>query len=297
MGKTKTISDLENENKEFQDFMKQLEENMTTDAAKYVVDFENESKDFYKDDYENVVTIEAKSHRDYQFETEFTTERIAKIIQTTSDEIFGAQQGDVGEIITALGNYKIMATNVAIHFLTNVLASLTWGQTAEYRYNIQHLSIGPGLTLHILIVEKYYDGTTFFVKKKIVQNYIVYKLCFSKTLAKTEADIEYLNSRLNELHRSEATYNEIYDQWIALILSDDYIAEGSNPNAPLHLREVAYQRILTQLTISRDGAYNAIVALIKQQENANRLRDMPLKTDIKNNAIPNALLLEYLGKN
>ena len=297
MGKAQKIADLEKDNKEFQAFMKQLEESMTTDAEKYVKEFENESKDFYKDDYENVVTIESKNHRDYQFEAEFSTERIAQIITTTSNEVFGIQEGETGEIVTALGNYKSMATNVAIHFLTNVLASLTWGQTAEYRYNIQHVSIGPGLTLHALIVEKYYDGSTFFAKKKIVQNYIIYKLCFSKTLAKTQADIEYLNNRLNEMQKSETTYNMIYDKWIALLISDDYIAEGSDVNAPKHLLEASYQRILTQLTIARDGAYNAIAALVKQQENANRLLSKPMNSNIKNMAIPNALLLEYLGKN
>ena len=110
-------------------------------------EFENESKDFYKDDYENVVTIESKNHRDYQFEAEFSTERIAQIITTTSNEVFGIQEGETGEIVTALGNYKMIASDLYDKIADNDIRKKWFGIDAVALWHpVLGISSGVGLS-------------------------------------------------------------------------------------------------------------------------------------------------------
>lgn len=268
MGKSAKIKDLSKVNGEFNSYMEELEKEMEEYAQKYEKEFQSQIGSFYAND-KNTVQIEGKSYRDYQIEIEFSMKNIQEIISNTTKEIFTvstskeSEQSEQEKIISALDNYKNMATKIAINFISNILSSLCVSQSSSYIYDIQHVSVGPGLTLHMLVVEKYYDGKGFFDKKRIIQNFIEYKLIFSRTVAAAEMDIEYIFNQIKEYKDDSATYREIKKAYTDLIVSQKFIKEKSD--GELHELAGNYKSIMDDLKDSRKAAYLAVQELCTSQ--------------------------------
>ncbi|WP_122643950.1 hypothetical protein [Luxibacter massiliensis] len=304
MGKASKIKDLSKANVEFNSYMDELEKEMGEYAKKYQTEFLAEVNNFYADD-KTRVQIEGKSHRDYQIEIEFSMKNIKEIIENTTSEIFlsssGGEEKEEQKIMSALESYKDMAAKIAVSFLTNVLSSLRFSQSSSYKYDIQHVSVGPGLTLHMLVVEKYYDGKGFFEKKRIIQNFIEYKLIFSKTVAAAEMDIEYITNQMREYSEYSETYLQLKKEYKALITSEEYVKEKAGGER----RELAanYKEILADLKDSREEAYQAVKSLCGTQ-NLLRARTIEMgkeacdekAVDRKRMAKVNAPLRRYLGE-
>lgn len=312
MGKAEKISNLSKTNDSFDKFMSELETNMGEFSKQYQAKMHEEIDEFYRED-NSCVFLEGKSHRDYQIENEFSLDNIARMIKETSGEVFGREKKPEetdeeskkkAEVVMAVENYTEMATNVAINFLCNVLSSLTMGQVAEYKYDIQHVSVGPGLTLHMLIVEKFYDGKGYFEKKRVIQNFIEYRLIFSRKKARAEADVQYLHDQLDTLVTSNGAYKKIQTQWIELLTSKEYISE-KGIGGELHLLGQNYQSIMKDLKEAYENAYQSIQALtsktdgvLKLQNSGMRLRGTREAGSVDySDALPNKPLLAYLENN
>ncbi len=262
MGKASKIKDYSRAKMEFNSYMDELEKEMGEYAKKYQAEFLAEVDNFYADD-KTRVQIEGKSYRDYQIETEFSMKNIKEIIENTTSEIFtfssGGEEKEEQKIMSALESYKDMATKIAVNFLTNVLSSLCFSPSSSYQYDIQHVSVAPGLTLHVLVVEKYYDGKGYFERKRIIQNFIEYKLIYSKVLAAGQMDIDYFTNQMREYSEYSATYRQLKKEYQALITSREYVMESRYGER----RELAanYKEILTDLKDSREEAYQAVMSL------------------------------------
>ncbi len=296
MGKSPTIKNLNGTNEEFTKFMNDLDADISKVAEKYRTEFDMSVKAFYTDTMDGCIQLESKEHRDYQLETEFSMETIGQVIKKTSDEIFGEEQKDSEKqkAVSALQNYTKMATSIAINFLKNALVSLRWKESAGYTYDIQHVSVGPGLTMHMLIVDRMYVGRGIIENKKVFQNFICYRLIFSKKKAGAEADVEYLDTQMSNLRDSNETYKEIQKQWIDLLKSKEYIMEGKTGD--LHDLGMNLQLIMGELKSSYEEAYRAIQELIAKQDGAANLmlKHTADGTSAVEMDIPNVPLLSYL---
>lgn len=302
MGKTAKIKDLSKVNGEFNSYMTEIEKEMGEYAQQYEKEFQTQVDSFYAED-KSFVQIEGKSHRDYQIEIEFSMKNIQEIINNTTKEIFTVSTGEESEqseeekIVSALDNYKNMAAKIAINFVSNILSSLCVSQSSSYKYDIQHVSVGPGLTLHMLVVEKYYDGKGFFEKKRIIQNFIEYKLIFSKIVAAAEMDFEYIVSQMQEYMSDSVTYREIKKAHTALITSQKFIQEKND--GELHELAANYKSIMDDLKDSRNEAYLAVKELCTSQNvlAAKVTEEKNINTEmIDKNVLTatNAPLLKYL---
>lgn len=297
MGKSASIAKMEQDNKEFQRFMSGLVDDMKTYADKYVTSFQDSIDEFYQGKKDGVTAIEEKSHWDYQFDSQFSMERIHSIINKTADEVFGQlTDPEKVEIMKALENYKTMAAKLAVNFLSNILVALTWGQTAEYRNDTQHLSLGPGLTMHIMVVEKYYDSSKFFENQKIVQNYIFYKLAFSEDLAKSEIAIDFYTKCMKSIEESSDAYDRLYQKWMDLIISDEYLDETDTINGPLHIKEKNIQNVLTTLSKAKEDAYNEVNKRKTIQAAADAQKEENGFSMHKKITAPNEPLIVYLNQ-
>ncbi len=298
MGKSPTIKDLSNTDKEFSAFMEEMGKSVKEAAAGFMSEFQNSVKSFYADSNGEYTRMAAKEHEDYQVEAEFTMKNIAEVIEKIGKEVFGTPSGDAEkqETISALDSYAGMAVKVAVNFLSNALSALAWKESASFTHDIQHVSLGPGLTLHLLIVSRVYEGRGPIKSKKVLQNFILYQMNFSRKKAAAQADILYLQAQMNSLNGDSAAYHTIQKAWTALLASKEYLQEAAN--GPLHLLAANYQSILNELRASQKAAYEAIRELADCQAAAdNMLHDhKAVLTQGEPVIAPNAKLIAYLKR-
>ena len=286
MGKSPTIQDLASTSEEFSKFMDDMSKNVKQTAESYMKEFQNAISSFYSDAGDSYTQMDAKEHEDYQVEAEFTMENIANVIQEIGKEVFENPSADpeTQAAISALDSYSTMAINIAKNFLSNALSALAWKESASFTHDIQHVSIGPGLTLHLMIVNRVYEGRGPIRSKKVFQNYIIYQLNFSRKKAAAQADILYLQTQLNALSGDSETYRNVQKAWMALLTSEKYIKEGLD--GELHALGRNYQAIMDDLRASQKAAYEAIKELVDSQEKADAANSIQ--------AAPNAKLKAYL---
>ncbi len=298
MGKSPTIKDLSNTDKEFNQFMEELSKNVKETAEGFMSEFQDSVKAFYADSNGVYTQIAAKEHEDYQVEAEFTMKNIADVIAKIGKEVFETPSVDAAkqEALAALDSYSGMAIKMAVNFLSNALSALAWKESASYTHDIQHVSIGPGLTLHLMIVNRVYEGRGPIKSKKVLQNFIIYRVNFSRKKAAAQADILYLQTQLNSISGDNDTYRKIQKSWMSLITSEEYVQE--KPDGSLHLLATNYQAIMDELRASQKAAYEAIHELVDRQEAADKkvCSTAAVLKSAKETAAPNAKLVAYLAR-
>lgn len=314
MGKSPTIKNLAQTDREFTEFMEDMGKKVKQTAAGYMTEFQTAVNSFYESG-DNYTQLAAKEHEDYQVEAEFSTTNIATVIQKIGKEVFETPSTDPEKqsALNALESYSNMAINIAINFLSNSLSALAWKESASFTHDIQHVSVGPGLTLHLMIVNRTYEGRGPIHNKKVFQNFIIYQLNFSRKKAGAQADILYLQNQLNSISDDSETYKTIKNAWRTLITSMKYIEEP--PDGNLHVLGNNYVAIMDELRASQRAAYDAIQELVNRQEAANSqvVHAVFTKRDTADGlmlaaqdmqdlrkrfaAAPNAALMAYLAQN
>ncbi len=296
MGKSPSIKNLSETDQEFTQFMEEMSKNVKQTADGLMGEFTAAVKSFYNDANGKYIQLAAKEHEDYQLETEFSMEAIGKVIEKIGKEVFETPSVDAEKqkAMAALGEYTGMAVKLAVSFLSNAMSALAWKESASYSHDIQHVSVGPGLTLHLLLVNRVYEGRGVIKSKKVFQNFVIYQLNFCAVKAAAEADVLYLQSRLDTIASNTATYTAIQNAMVKLITGPEFAAEELGGR--LHQLASTYQSLMDQLSAAQTNAYNEIHALLTRQKQADRVAS---STDTQGSLdaaelAPNAPLLAYL---
>ncbi len=291
MGKSPTIKNLSETDQEFTQFMEEMGKNVETAAAGFMTEFKKSIQDFYADAEGQYIQLGAKQHQDYQLETEFSMEAIGQVIEKIGKEVFETPSADAEKqkAMAALDEYSGMAIKLAVSFLSNAMSALAWKESASYTHDIQHVSVGPGLTLHLMLVNRVYEGRGIIKSKKVFQNFVIYELNFSATKAAAQADVLYLQSRLDAIVSNTASVNAIQNAMVKLITSQEFAAD--EPNGRLHLLVNTYQSLLDQLSAAQKNAFNEVHELLNRQKAADHAAGNGL---LQAMPAPNAALLAYL---
>lgn len=293
MGKSPSIKNLTETDQEFTQFMEEMSKNVKQTADGLMGEFTSAVQSFYADAGGKYIQLAAKEHEDYQLETEFSMEAIGKVIEKIGKEVFETPSVDAEKqkAMAALDEYTEMAIKLAVNFLSNAMSALAWKESASYSHDIQHVSVGPGLTLHLMLVNRVYEGRGVIRSKKVFQNFVIYQLNFSASKAAAQADVLYLQSRLDAITSSTVNYNSIQDLMIKTITSAEFAAE--DPNGRLHLLVGTYQGLMDQLSAAQTKAYNEVHALLERQKKADNAT-VSNQAGLPAESAPNAKLLAYL---
>lgn len=291
MGKSPTIKNLSETDQEFTQFMEEMGKNVETAAAGFMTEFKKSIQDFYADAEGKYIQLGAKQHQDYQLETEFSMEAIGQVIEKIGKEVFETPSADAEKqkAMAALDEYSGMAIKLAVSFLSNAMSALAWKESASYTHDIQHVSVGPGLTLHLMLVNRVYEGRGVIKSKKVFQNFVIYELNFSATKAAAQADVLYLQSRLDAIVSNTSSINAIQNAMVKLITSSEFAAD--EPNGRLHLLVNTYQSLLDQLSAAQKNAFSEVHELLNRQKAADNAAGNGLLQALP---APNAALLAYL---
>lgn len=296
MGKSPTIKNLSATDQEFTQFMEEMGKNVEAAAAGYMGEFQKTIQDFYADANGKYIQLGAKSHQDYQLETEFSMEAIGQVIEKIGKEIFETPvvEPEKQKAMAALDEYTGMAIKLAINFLSNAMSALSWKESASYTHDIQHVSVGPGLTLHLMLVNRVYEGRGIIKSKKVFQNFVIYELNFSATKAAAEADVLFLQARLDTIADNTAACKTLQKLQLDIATSPELRKEALD--GPLHLLISTYQGLINQLTAAQTEAYNEVQALMARQKAADQAAATPGAASLFSveEPAPNAMLLSYL---
>ena len=287
MGKSDKVKELQKTDQNFVAMMDTMEKSLDNAIASHQSHFEKSIQDFYTgDSFKHITVLESGAHRDYQMQMDFTMSNISDVIRMTGEEIFGKSSSsektpEQQSIIDPLQPYYDCAVKTATAALSNVLTLLSWSQSAEYMIEEQHVSVGPGMTLHLLLLNKAFQGQTSTDSKTVLQNYIEYKIIFSPELGSAQVNVLYLQSQLTAMNRSLEKSSEFQEKLNAIMFSDEYCEEDID--GPLHKKAANYEICLTDLRNAMMQARAATLALLKDSS-----ADGPLTS------CPHAQLKKYL---
>lgn len=126
------------------------------------------------------------------------------------------------------------------------------------------------------------------------QNFIIYELNFSATKAAAEADVLFLQARLDTIADNTAACKTLQKLLLDTAMSPELKKEPAD--GPLHLLMSTYQGLISQLTAAQTEAYNEVQALMQRQEAADKAAANPGMASLFSveEPAPNAMLLSYL---
>ncbi len=269
MGKSKSIAEQQEQNQEFQDYVKEIQRNLDEKAKAHGEEFLNKVKTYYGDEYDKVVRIGAAEKYDFRQLDEVTFNNLQDVIQSTVDAIFpGSKQEQsmdekAKKAIATVGDFRGLAASAATNLIIGAMNILATSSEITFNYSIKSESICPGLTLHVLVANDSYKDKRWFHNAEIVESYVRYELIFSYSQVQTEMDIKYFNSLLADIEKLEEAVN---------ILKSRYAEALVDPDTSDEKLESMERRIdigERQVDKSREEVKKAIAA-----HNANQMKHM-----------------------
>lgn len=208
MGKSKTIKDHEEKNKEFQEYIKKIKEDIQTKAVKEVAEFAEKIKAFYGNN--SHVIVQEGERWDFRQKSEFNLDSIGKAIEGIVDSTFAIMEEKKEGMEK---DYKVLALEMGKNIVLHALKIFETSSVIEYSHSYTAETIAPGLTMHMLVVTDSYTNDKYFDKESIIENYIIFKVIYSEELSQAEAkmavydkQIKLLNGYMNNLAAAEETF-------------------------------------------------------------------------------------------
>lgn len=267
MGKSKSIAEQQQQNQEFQNYIKEIQQNLDEKAKMHGEEFLNKMKEYYGGEYNNVIRIGAAEKYDFRQLDEVTLNNLQDVIQGTVDAIFPGNKQEQGmgkaakEAIATVADFRNMAAAVATNLIIGAMNILATSSEITFNYSIKSESICPGLTLHVLVANDSYKDKRWFSNTEIVESYVRYELIFSYGQVQTEMDITYFNNQLAAIEKLEESVNILKGRYAEALTDPDVSDEK------LESMEKRIDMAEKQVDKSREEVKKAIAA-----HNVNRLK-------------------------
>lgn len=269
MGKSKSIAEQQQQNQEFQNYLKEIQQNLDEKAKKHGEEFLNKMKEYYGGEYNDVIRIGAAEKYDFRQLDEVTFNNLQDVIQSTVDAIFPGSKQKQGmeekakEAIATVADFRNMAAAVATNLIMGAMNILATASEITFNYSIKSESICPGLTLHVLVANDSYKDKRWFHNTEIVESYVRYELIFSYSQVQTEMDITYFNNQLAAIGTLEESVNILKARYAEALIDPDVSDEK------LESMEKRIDMAGKQVDKSREEVKKAIAT-----HNANRMKCM-----------------------
>jgi hypothetical protein len=236
MGKSKTIADQGNLNKQFQQYIDEMTQSMEKQAVSITGTIDNMVKSHYQtfpDKAElltgqyshlttfsewslNSITTMIDSCRKTIFGTASVPEGSEK--ETTSPEVTGA--------IAALKARELLIANAAFDIVQSILSSFSTSTTTTVSAKLDTKPLDAGLTLFIGVLNNVYNRKDFFNNEKISQNIFIYKVYYSIKEGQSVSQLDDLGAYENQKAAFRTQLQKL-DQMVANldVFKEDYLDE------------------------------------------------------------------------
>ena len=210
MGKSQKIQDAAVKDKEFEDFLRQRQEESQPQIEAYEGKFEKDAARFYENTESEYITIAEGEKWDYHLSSEVGLGTLKQRVTEMVYSVFGAEalgktgkqevdKTDNGSVVMELSEsvllvlklinvYKMMAVAAAANFIIQVMDMFGTKLDISESHNYNAQTLTPGLTLHLDLYNFNYSNARFLKSDQIVMKYLRFQLIYSYSLAHTITD-------------------------------------------------------------------------------------------------------------
>lgn len=215
MGKTPTITDLQQQNQAFDDYMKKSTANLMARVATQREGFTKSIDEFYgKSDRQ---LLKTGSHTDYRQTAEFSLGSIDKAITDIAKAVFSggelssAKKDAAIAVVEKVAGYEALAIVAARAFITHLLGVFDASASTEFHSDFKNTTLAPGLALHVWHYGDSFHRNDFFNNEAIVENVIEFSVIYSFTRSAMEGDIEYLDEHKKSVDKLEKSIDTMQE--------------------------------------------------------------------------------------
>lgn len=202
MGKSKSIAEQAKVNKEFQQYINDMNKDMDARQASLSDNLNSMQEEHYKNYTDKALLIEGKySH--LTTTSQWSLQSVSDIINSCSKAIFGstAPEGSeksssedekVSASIQSIKDREMYIANAAFDVVQSIVGSFSNTTSTSAERKLDGKPISPGMTLFIGVENNSYSSQSFFNNDKIIQTIFVFKVYYSIQEGKAQSTLNDL---------------------------------------------------------------------------------------------------------
>ena len=199
MGKSVTISEMENNEDVYRNYLKKIEGELEERSKQYNDDLQKRINDFYKDnDYTKIDFVSGKNS-DFMQQSDWSLSNVKAIIDAVSKAVFGdstppsgvtiKKSEEIAKTLSEMENMELYIAGKCFEVLSGIVESFGSASCVSYNSSYKDEALGNGFHLFAIVVCDSYKSTNFFENKEIYEYLYIYEVKFSINEAEAETKI------------------------------------------------------------------------------------------------------------
>lgn len=231
MGKTASITQMEQQNQGFSTYLDQCTANLMEMAKNDLAVFDTGTSDFYANPGWDNQLLGRGINKNFQLSNESSTDTIKAVVRNIAVSIFGQPSGVVASpnvalpegttvdkaavaaVTTNLAGFESLATEGALTAVINMVASFTANPSLNYTSSTIRQSLAPGVTLHLFSFNAGFMQSTFFNNVMLFETVFSYKIIFSVKQALLQQEMKFIQDCQNLVAKLKATQTLIQEKY------------------------------------------------------------------------------------
>lgn len=221
MGSSPSIKELQEKQTEFDDYLKQLQTNLSAETTKTVESMEAEVKKYYSENgWKGDGYLAGRSY-DFMQASQWSLANVKTVIEAVSKAMLGQQSDppsgvtiapteEVKGALKAMANLELYLVGKAFQIIAGVIESFGSASEVKFKSETIHKPLGNGFHLFLAVSQNSYRSKEFLKNESIYEYLYVYQIRFSHEEALEQAEIS-----LTELYENEI---EVFKEKIKVIL-------------------------------------------------------------------------------
>lgn len=188
MGKSHSIQQQQERNKEFNEYITQINEDL--DKRKDVLEqqLSKMEQEHYSNISDKAMLIEGKYHH-LTTTSEWSLDSVNEIINACSKAIFGSKEPsgseksgtgeEVAASIKAIKERELYIASAAFDIVQSIIGTFKNSTKTSLEQKLDGKPIAPGMTLFVGVENNTYSNKKFFESETIIQTIFVFRVCYS----------------------------------------------------------------------------------------------------------------------
>jgi hypothetical protein len=221
MGKSPTIQDQAEKNKEFQDYIDGQSKALQAMVTSAMNDTASTIQKYYSDSkIDDATSLISGQYYHLSTITEWSLDNVSKIIDAVQSSVFGktpaptgstanTQSSEVSTNLAKMADMTTLVTTAAFNCIQGILVTLNNTTSTSLTKQSDVKEIIPGLTLFITIIENTYSSSSFLNNESISQTGYVYDCRFSTKQAGAIASFQQVQALISEEAASQVQITKV----------------------------------------------------------------------------------------
>ena len=224
MGRSPSIQELAQKEKEFSDYLNNLEEQLRTRAKQYKDEMNATINKFYTDsNWSSTSYIGCDEKIDFVHSSEWSMEKVKEVINAIAKVIVGGSSKPpegititppekMGSGIAAMADLKQYVVGQAFNAIDNILSSFGSSTSTGFNSASKYLPVGNGLHLFLTVVSDSYQTQNFFNNEFIHQYIYIFQVKYSAEEAILQGNLQLTDLYENQIATFTKISKDILDQ-------------------------------------------------------------------------------------